>query len=218
MDKPYRVVIAEDQTIVRKGLRSLLDGEEMIDVIGEAEDGLEAIRMVGKLQPDLILLDLAMPKMNGIAALTEINRLYPATRVLALTVHSSEEYIQAVFKAGAHGYCLKSDSHTDLFSAMKSIFSGKKYLSPSISDKVLKVYLDSRGRVSEQISSSPLTQREREVLQLIAEGYKSREIGDLLCISPKTVDKHRSNMMKKLGLHSATELTTYALREGISAG
>ena len=218
MDKPYRVVIVEDQTIVRKGLRSLLDSEEMIDVVGEAENGLEAIRMVGKLQPNLILLDLAMPKMNGIAALTEINRLYPATKVLALTVHSSEEYIQAVFKAGAHGYCLKSDSHTDLFSAIRSIFSGKKYLSPSISEKVLKGYLDSRDRAGDDITCSVLTKREREVLQLIAEGYKSREIGDLLCISPKTVDKHRSNMMKKLDLHSATELATYALREGIAAG
>lgn len=210
-------MIAEDQTIVRKGLRSLLDADEMIEVVGEAEDGLEAIRIVGKAKPDLVLIDLAMPRMNGIAAMNEIVRLYPKTRILALTVHDSEEYILAVFKAGADGYCLKSDSHTDLFAAMKSIFNGKKYLSPSISDKVVKGYLDGRKIIAEETEWSPLTPRERDVLQLIAEGYKSKEIGDLLCISPKTVDKHRSNMMRKLDLHSAPELTAYALRRGIVA-
>jgi DNA-binding NarL/FixJ family response regulator len=210
-----KIVIAEDQTLVRQGLRSLLESEKNIKVVAEAGDGIEAIRHVEKHKPDLVLLDLAMPKMSGLSALKDIKNRYPETKILALTFHSSEEYILEAFESGADGYCLKKESHAELLAAIKNILSGKSFISPAISSKVLEGYLEGRKKIKRKTSLETLTQREKEVLKLVGEGYSSIEIGDILCISSKTVDKHRSNIMNKVNLHSAAALTAYAIEKGL---
>jgi DNA-binding NarL/FixJ family response regulator len=215
MGKKKKIIIAEDQTLVRQGLRSLLSSEAELKVVAEAENGLDAIRCVKKYKPDLILLDLAMPIMSGLSALREIKRQFSGVKILALTFHTSEEYILEAFESGADGYCLKNDTHAELLSAINSILSGKNYLSPTISGKVLEGYLEGRQKIKLDTSLEKLTQREKEVLKLVGEGYTSPEIGDFLYISAKTVDKHRSNIMNKLNLHNASALTAYAIEKGL---
>ena len=210
-----KIIIAEDQTLVRQGLRSLLESQENIEIVAEAEDGLEAIKCVEKYSPELVLLDLAMPIMSGLSALKDIKNRFPDTKILALTFHTSEEYILEAFKHGADGYCLKNDSYTDLLIAINSVFSGKSYISPSVSGKVLEGYLEGRKKLKKETSWENLTQREKEVLKLVGEGYSSTEIGKILSISPKTIDKHRFNIMNKLNLHSASALTAYAIEKGL---
>jgi len=215
MREKGRIVIAEDHTILREGLRALLSSQEHLEVVGEAGDGREAIRQVEELTPDLILMDLSMPKMNGVEAIREIRRRVPETRILALTVHKAEEFILEVLQAGADGYIPKDASSNELMMAIKSVLLGKRYLSPSVSNVVIEGYLESR-RTSESITPwDKLTKREREILKLIAEGHKNKEIADFLCISVKTVEKHRANLMKKLDLHSAAALTAYAMERGL---
>jgi DNA-binding NarL/FixJ family response regulator len=215
MAKRKKIIIAEDQTLVRQGLRSLLDSEAELKVVAEAENGLDAIRLVAKHKPDLILLDLAMPKLSGISALKEIRKQFPVVKILALTFHTSEEYILEAFKSGVDGYCLKNDTHAELLSAIRHLLSGKTYISPLISDKILKGYLEQRQDHIPDTSLEKLTQREKEVLKLVGESYTSTKIGAILCISAKTVDKHRSNIMNKLNLHSASALTAYAIEKGL---
>lgn len=215
MLKKKRVIIAEDHTILRQGLRSLLSTSDELEVVGEAADGMSAIRIIKELEPDLVLLDLNMPKMNGIAVIKEIKQTCPETRILALTMYRKEEYILEVFKSGGDGYCLKSAGHEDLVMAIKAVLAGKQYVSPEISDMVLEGYLESRKTVKEKSSFELLTQREKEVLKLVGEGYHNKEIADYLCISPKTVEKHRGNIMQKLDLHSASALTAYAIDKGL---
>lgn len=209
------IVIAEDQTLVRQGLRSLLAEGDQYEVVGEAEDGLEAIRTVARLKPDLVLLDLAMPRMNGISAIKAIKHQQPETKIIAITFHTSDEYILAAFESGADGYCLKNDTHANLLLALKRVMAGKRYISPEVSDKILNGYLEGSRAVKPESAWETLTSREMEILKLVGEGYTSPEIADFLCISPKTVDKHRSNMMRKLDLHSAAALTAYALEKGL---
>jgi DNA-binding NarL/FixJ family response regulator len=211
-----KIVIAEDQTIVRKGLRSLLESEEDIEVVAEAADGIETIQCVERHSPDLLLLDLAMPRMSGLSALKDVKERFKNTRVLVLTFHSSEEYILEAFGSGADGYCLKNDTHTELLTAIKNLLAGKSYISPSVSGKVLEGYIEGRQSLKKETSWASLTKREKEVLKLVAEGYSSVEIGKLLKISPKTADKHRSNIMNKLNLHSAAALTAYAIEKGLA--
>jgi DNA-binding NarL/FixJ family response regulator len=215
MGNVKKIVIAEDQTLVRQGVKLLLESEKKLKVVAEAGDGIEAIRCVEKYNPDLVLLDLAMPKMSGLSVLKDIKKRYPETKILTLTFHSSEEYILEAFESGADGYCLKKDSHAELLAAIKSILSGKNYISPAISSKVLEGYLEGRKKIKKKTSWETLTQREKEVLKLVGEGHSSVEIGDILCISPKTVDKHRSNIMNKLNLRSAAALTAYAIDKGL---
>lgn len=213
--KRQKIILAEDQTLVRKGLRALLSSEAELEIVAEAENGIEAIRSSAMHNPDLILLDLAMPKLSGLSAIKEIKRQSPETKILALTLHTSEEYILEAFKSGADGYCLKNDTHAELLTAIKSVLSGKNYLSPAISGKVLEGYLNGKQRIKSDTSWEKLTSREKEVLKLVGEGYTSTEIADILYISDKTVDKHRSNIMNKLDLHSATALTAYAIEKGL---
>ena len=211
----YRIVIAEDHTILREGLRSLLTSGSEFEVVGEAEDGREAIRCVEKFKPNLILTDLSMPRMNGMEAIREIKKQSPETKILVLTVHKTEEYILATLQAGADGYLLKDSTHAELLAAVRHVLSGKHYISPGISDKVLDGYLDGRKTLKTRTSWETLTQREREILKLIAEGYRNKEIAEELCISVKTVEKHRSNLMEKLNLHNVQALTTYAIEKGL---
>lgn len=215
MVEKKKIVIAEDQKILREGLKSLLSSSDDFEVVGEAEDGLNAVRCVEKFTPELLLLDLSMPKMSGISAIKEIKSQFTETKILVLTVHESEEYILEVFKSGADGYCLKEASHSELLMAIKSVLSGKRYISPGISGKVLEGYLDDRETLKSSSSWDSLTQREREILKLVGEGYKNKEIADYLCISAKTVEKHRSNIMGKLDLHTASALTAYAIKKGL---
>lgn len=215
MGSKYRIVIAEDHTILREGLRSLLTSGSEFEVVGEAGDGREAIRCVEKLKPDLILTDLSMPRMNGMEAIREIKKKSPETKILVLTVHKTEEYILATLHAGADGYLLKESTHAELLMAVKHVLGGKRYISPGISDKVLEGYLEGKKNLKKRTSWETLTQREREILKLIAEGYRNKEIAEELCISVKTVEKHRSNLMEKLNLHNIQALTAFAIGKGL---
>jgi len=215
MGPKKRIVLAEDHRILREGLKSLLSTSEDLQIVGEAEDGLQAIRRVEECRPDLILLDLSMPRMDGISAIREIKGRFPETKILALTIHETDDYILDAFRSGADGYCLKDASHSELLMAIHSVLSGKAYFSPGISDKVLEGYIEGRKTLKSSSTWDTITEREREVLKLIGEGYKNREISDFLCISEKTVEKHRSNIMQKLDLHTASALTAYAIQKGL---
>jgi len=215
MSQKVRIVIAEDHTILREGLRMLLSTNSNFEVVAEAEDGREAVRCVSKFKPNLILTDLSMPRMNGMEAIKEIKRESPDTKILVLTVHRAEEYILATFRAGADGYILKDSTHSELLAAVKKVLSGKHFISPEISEKVIEGYLEGKKTLKPRTSWETLTQREREILKLIAEGYKNKEIADDLCISVKTVEKHRANLMEKLDLHSVQALTAFAIEKGL---
>lgn len=215
MQDKKSIVIVEDHKILRQGLRSLLGLSDDLEVVGEAGDGLNAIRTILDIEPDLVLLDLNMPKMDGISVILEIKRQCPKTKILPLTMHKDEDNILQCFKAGADGYCLKTADHNELLIAIHSVLSGKQYLSPEISGKILEGYLDSKKNIRKESSFASLTQREREVLKLVGEGYQNKEIADYLCISVKTVEKHRANIMEKLDLHTASALTAYAIEKGL---
>jgi len=215
MENKLKIVLADDHTILREGLRALLTSDPDFEVVGEARDGREAVRCVEKLGPDLLLMDLSMPRMSGMDAIREIKKRYPATRIIALTVHKTEEYLLTTLQAGADGYVLKDATHDELVMAIKNVMGGKSYLSPGVSEKVIEGYLEGKGNSRSVSSWETLSQREREVLKLIAEGYKNKDIAEDLCISLKTVEKHRANLMKKLDLHNAAALTVYAVERGL---
>lgn len=217
MEDIKRIVLAEDQTILREGLKRILSDMEEVDVVGEAKDGLELIHRVQEWEPDLILLDLTMPRMNGIDAIGEIKRKCPSTKIMVLTIHDSEEFIQAAFEAGAEGYCLKETTRSELTEAIKRILSGKRYISAGITSGVLEGYLKDREPLKLAPRGKQLSQRERQILKMVAEGNKSSEIAKALCISPRTVEKHRTNIMEKLGIHNVAELTAYAIEKGLVA-
>jgi two-component system response regulator NreC len=210
-----RIVIAEDHTILREGLRALLASAPDLKIIGEAENGRDAIQCAETMEPDLILIDLSMPKMSGMDAIREIKRRSPGIKVLVLTVHKTDEYILASLEAGADGYVLKDATKTELMSAITTVLKGKRYLSPEVSGKVIDGYLEGKKSIKVRSVWDVVTSREREILKLVAEGYKNREIADYLCISAKTVDKHRTNLMKKLDLHSVSALTAFAIEKGL---
>ena len=215
MDKT-RVLLAEDHTIVRKGLRSLLDKETGIKVVGEAEDGREAIAKAEELHPDVVVMDIAMPGLNGLEATRQIKKRFPDIKIIILTMHTNKEYVSQTLKAGASGYLVKKAAPDELISAINAVHKGNSFLSPSISRMVIDEYIQRSKEISEgEEGFEQLTVREREVLQLIAEGRKTREIAELLYISIKTVETHRAHIMNKLDIHSTAELTRYAIRKGI---
>jgi two-component system response regulator NreC len=211
-----RVLLAEDHTIVRKGLRALLEDELDIEVIGEAQDGRDAVQMVDQLHPDIVLMDISMPGLNGLEATRQIKARFPEARVLVLTRHANKEYVYQILRAGASGYVVKQAAPTELVLAIQAVYRGGTFLSPSISGKVVEEYIQrTEAMVSSEDSYDRLTPREREVLQLIAEGHTGPEIAEMLHISVKTVGHHRTNLMSKLEIHSAAELTQYAIRKGV---
>ena len=218
-NKPTRIVLAEDHRILREGLRAIFGGEPDLELVGEAEDGREAIGLARELQPDLLILDLSMPRMDGLTALVEIKRVAPGTRVLVMTVHRTEEYVFKAIESGADGYLLKDASASELLIAVRSVLAGERYLCAAVASQFVTAFLNGKGkRQAAPRPRSPLetlSAREREVLKLIAEGYRSRAIGDFLCISEKTVEKHRANLMRKLGINSATALTALAIEQGL---
>lgn len=186
-----------------------------MEVVGDSGDGVEAQRMVETLRPDLVLLDLAMPGVSGMEALRNMRKRNPQVRVIVLTVHKSDEYIHESLRAGANGYLLKESTQAELRTAIRSVLHGKMYLSPDVSEKVINGYLGMEGSYGVSHSRDTLTTREREVLKLIAECNTNKQISDYLCISIKTVEKHRANLMKKLGMRNAAALTTYAIEKGL---
>ena len=208
------VLVAEDHTIVRKGICSLIDGKADIQVVGEAEDGREAIDKVGTLLPDVILMDITMPHLNGLEATRQIKKTFPQMKILALTMYTNEEYILQILQAGASGYVIKQAAPAELISAIHAVYRGDSYLSPSISKTIIDEYLRHITPAT-PVEYEKLTDREREVLQLIAEGFSSREIADKLNVSVKTVGVHRTNLMEKLEIYNVTDLVKYALRKGI---
>jgi DNA-binding NarL/FixJ family response regulator len=215
MAQRRRIVIAEDHKILREGLKSLLRTVEDLEIVGEAADGLDAIRCVEEHHPELLLLDLSMPKMNGISVIRDLKSRLPEIKILVLTIHESEDYILESFQSGLDGYCLKDANYSELLIAIRSVLEGKRYLSPGISEKVLAGFLDDRKTLKSRSSWDMITEREREVLKLVGEGYKNKEISDYLCISVKTVEKHRSNIMRKLDVHTSSALTAIAFEKGL---
>ena len=215
-DNKIKIVLAEDHTILRAGLKSLLESTQRFMVVGEADNGRDAIRRVAELKPDLVIVDLSMPGLSGIDAIREIKDRYPEVKALVLTVHCEEEYVHASLQAGANGYVLKDATQTELISAAEQVLEGKTYLSPDITEKVINSYL--QGNKNQQETGTrwdSVTLRERQILKLIAEGHTNKSMANYLCISVKTVEKHRANLMKKLDLHNVSALTTYALEKGI---
>jgi DNA-binding NarL/FixJ family response regulator len=209
------IVIAEDHTILRAGLRMLLSSTPAFSVIGEARDGVEAVHSVESLKPDLVLLDLSMPHMDGMEAIPEIKGRNPSTKILVLTVHNAEETVLRAMHSGADGYVLKGATYKELVQAINEVFAGMKYLSPDVAEKVTTGYLTGRNCLKTSSSWDTLTHRERQILKMIAEDHKNRDIARLLGLSEKTVEKHRTNMMRKLDLHSASALTAYAIEKGM---
>ena len=213
MDK-IRVLIADDHAIVREGIRLILAAHEDIEVAGEAQDGLETIKRVGELAPDVVLMDIAMPGLGGLEATIEIARTAPQTRVIVLTQYDDAEYIYRFLHAGAAGYVLKKSVGSDLVSAIRAVAQGKSFLDPMIADKVIRGYLEPETSADQSLYDR-LSDREKTVFKLIAEGYTSRQIAESLVISIKTVMTHRANIMEKLNVHNKAELIKLAIRHGL---
>ena len=217
MNEKKRILLVDDHTLLRAGLRALLSQDPDIEIVGEAANGRDAINAIRIHTPDLVLMDLNMPGMNGIEAIVDIKRRYPGTRVLVLTIHKTDEYIHETLRAGADGYILKDATHDELRIAVRSLLNGKTYLSPDISAKVINGYMGTNTNKTFGPASTwdTLTHREREVLKLVAEGHPNKYIAEYFSLSIKTVEKHRSNLMKKLDLHNASMLTAYAMEKGL---
>lgn len=209
-----RILIADDHVIVREGLRTLLEAQPDIEVVGEAKDGEEAVSKTKETQPDIVLMDITMPGMNGLEATRQIKQHDPDVRILVLTMHEEDEYFFEFLYAGASGYFVKGGSSDELVLALRAVWHGDVFLYPTMAKKLLGDYLQGMRAEQDKKSYDGLTNREREVLKLIAEGHTNQEIAELLVISTTTVQTHRANIMAKLGLHSRTELIKYALRRG----
>jgi DNA-binding NarL/FixJ family response regulator len=208
--------LAEDHTIVRQGLVALLGAECDMEVAGEASNGLEAIEMAKKLVPDVVLMDIGMRHLNGLEATREIKKLFPAMKVLVLTMYDNEEWIFQILKAGASGYLIKDSAMTDLTSALRAVYQGDSYLSPSISKKVIEEYIRKAELGEKKGVEDLLSAREREILQLISEGHSIPQIASLLCISKKTVEAHKTHIMEKLNIRDKVGLIKYAIRTGLT--
>lgn len=213
MDK-IRILLADDHTILRNGIRAILEDEPGMVVVGEAEDGRVAVSLACQLKPDIVIMDIAMPLLNGLEATRQIRRLCPGVKVIILSMHDNEEYIVQVLEAGAMGYILKDAAARELISALRSVHRGEAVLSPAITRIVIEDYLR-WGGIRPTEDAEELSPREREILQLIAEGYTSKQIAEILTISLKTVQAHRNNLMQKLNLHNRGELIKYAIQKKI---
>ena len=209
----YRVILADDHTLFRSGVKRILEEVPEIEVMGEAADGLQLLTLLKEMTPDLVILDISMPKMRGLEAIQEIKAAYPQVQVLILTMHKNAEYLSYALGAGAAGFLLKQDADPELMEAIAAIRQGKTYLSPAISEVVPDLI---RRQKPDGTPKDLLTHREREILKLLVEGKSSREIGELLFISLRTVQNHRANIMKKLKVRGITDLVKYAVHKGYS--
>lgn len=215
IDRTITVFLADDHTIVRQGLAKLLEGESNLRVVGEAENGREAVEKVEELKPDIVLMDIAMPMLNGIEATRQIRKVCPQTRIIILSMHSHDRYISELFGLGASGYLLKSSTGTDIIKAIHAALKGETYLSPSISHKVIEGYISLKKKSRQEDLYNRLSNREREVFQMIAEGRSTKEISQILYVSPSTVKTHRSNIMEKLKMDNISQLIQFAIHLGI---
>jgi len=212
--KKTRLLIVDDHTLFRQTLRSYLTTIENIEVVGEAEDGMDAINKTMELKPDIVLMDFAMPNLNGIQATREIRNRSPATKILVLTMYETGQHVREILRAGASGYILKKSPAEELVSAIQAVIQNETFLCPSIAKQVLSGYLNQVEQIKED-SYDELTERELELVSLIAEGKKNKEIAQLLNISIHTVQSHRLNLMKKLDIHESGQLVRYAIRRGL---
>ena len=217
MNRKQRIMLVENHALLREGLKMLVAQHADLEVVGEADNGRDAVRMAVRLMPHLVLMDLNMPGMNGIEATRALKMQSHEIKVLILTIHKTDEYIHESLKAGADGYILKDATHNELGIAIHSILNGGTYLSPDITERVVSGYLNPGNLGSGASAWDSLTHREREVLKLVAEGHSNKHIAEFLCLSIKTVEKHRSNLMRKLDLHNASTLTAYAIEKGLVA-
>lgn len=208
------VLLADDHPIVRQGLRHLLETQPDFKVVGEASDGLEASQMAERYHPDVLVVDMMMPGLNGLEVTRQVSQRSPGTRIIVLSMHNNDAYILQALKRGASGYVLKDSGPAEVIKAVNQVMLGRRYLSESISERLIEMLLKQTGQLPED-PYEELTNREREVFQLTAEGCSSSEIAGRLCISPRTVEVHRANMMDKLGLHSQMDLLRYAVRRGL---
>lgn len=208
------IVLVDDHHIVRQGLKSLLEAEGDLHILGEAGDGLQAIELVERVHPDVVISDVMMPRLNGLEMARQLHQLTPETRIILLSMHSSEEYVLEALRAGVSGYVLKDSFAADLTQAVRKVASGGRYLSAPLSERALDAYARSAQDTHFDLYDT-LTNRERTILQLAAEGYSSTDIATNLTISARTVETHRGNLMHKLGLHSQTDLVRYAMKRGI---
>ena len=211
---PARLLIADDHVMVRRGLRLVLDHEPDLRVVAEASDGAEALERVRETEIDLAILDVSMPRMTGLQATSELTRRHPHVRVLMLSMHDNDQYLFEALKAGASGYVLKTAADRDLVAACRAALRGEPFLYPSAVAALIRDFLE-RARTGETVPEEPLTPRELEVVKLVAEAHTSAEIAELLHVSPKTVERHRENLMAKLGMRDRVEVTRYAIRRGL---
>lgn len=214
-EQPIKIFLADDHTIVRQGLAKLLEAELHIQVVGEAQDGREAVNKVQKLNPDIVIMDIAMPLLNGIEATRQIKKISPQTKIIILSMHSHDRYISELINLGASGYLLKDSTGGEIIKAVSAAMKGDVYLSPSISRRVVEDYLLLKKTSSREDLYAKLSNREREVFQMIAEGRTTKEISDILCVSPSTVKTHRANIMEKLKIYNVSQLIQFAIRLGI---
>ena len=213
--RKIKVLIVDDHTIVRDGVCALLALTGDIEVAGEAANGNEALEMVRKLEPDVVLMDIAMPIMGGLEATRRIHKEFPKTKVLVLTQHDDKEYFFPVIESGASGFISKAGASSELVQGIRSVYRGDSFLSPSVAKLMIEDYQRNTGERGKQDPYNQLTERERDILKLLAEGHSTQKIADILVITPKTVEGHKTNLMAKLGIHNRIELVKYALRKGI---
>jgi len=211
----YHIILADDHILFRRGLKGIIQSEPGLEVIGEAGDGIELLKLLRTMIPHLVILDISMPNLRGIEAVREIRKEYPDLKVLILTMHKDRSYLHQAISAGADGYLLKEDADPDLFSAIERIRQGKMYVSPHLTEGMIEDWAQiRRGDVNSSIQPEVLTPREKEVIKLIADGKSSKEIGDLLFISVRTVERHRANIMDKLKIRKTADLVKYAIQKG----
>jgi len=215
MNKPIKILLADDHTIVRQGLARLLEDQTDLRVVGEATDGRMALEKATALKPDIVIMDIAMPLMNGIEAAKRIRKQLPETKILILSMYSHEHYIHELLETGISGYLLKDSSGRDIINAIQAAMKGETFLSPSISKKVVESYLSPRKSSSMEERYKQLSNREREVFQLIAEGHSTKRIGEMLYVSVSTVKSHKGNIMEKLGISNPVRLIHFAIQLGL---
>lgn len=210
-----RILVADDHAIVREGLRQLLNNQPDMEVVGEAEDGLEAIKKAKSLRPDVTVLDIAMPRLSGLEAVRLIKEAVPNTQIVVLSMYKKEAYVHQVLASGALGYVLKASPSSDVLEAIRAVYRGEYFLSSKIRAEVIGTYLESRREKPAVRGYDLLSDREQQVFRLIVEGNSTNQIADVLCVSPKTVEKHRANVMKKLAIHDVVAMVKYAIKIGI---